>query len=114
MIQKKFTNLNQQTVVTSDRVNAAFHVDETLGASPFIVDFIDYSTATGSTSITSWEWDFNNDGTIDSNDPNPQWTYIDEQSYTVKLTVNDGVEQHTRILRKLYNCPRIYFRYSCC
>ena len=85
-------------LVSSDRVNAAYQVDETLGASPFIVDFTDYSTATNSTSITSWEWDFNNDGTIDSNDPNPQWSFNDEQSYTVKLTVSDGVTPHTRIL----------------
>ena len=82
----------------SDRVNAAFHTDETLGASPFVVDFTDYSTATSSTSIVSWEWDFNNDGTIDSNDPNPQWIYTNEQHYTVKLTVSDGIEQDTRII----------------
>jgi len=82
----------------SDRVNAAFSTDESLGASPFIVSFSDYSTATTTSNITSWEWDFNNDGTIDSNDPEPTWTFNDEQSYTVTLTVSDGINQHTRTL----------------
>jgi PKD repeat protein len=91
-----------QSVMTdleiSDRVNAAFRADESLGAAPFIVSFSDYSTATTTSNITSWEWDFNNDGTIDSNDPEPTWTFNDEQSYTVSLTVSDGTNQHTRTL----------------
>ena len=82
----------------SDRVNAAFEADETIGSSPFLVSFSDYSTATTTSTITSWEWDFNNDGTIDSNEPEPFWTFNDEQSYTVALTVSDGTNQHTRIL----------------
>ena len=82
----------------SDRVNAAFQVEENLGALPFTVTFQDYSTPTNSTSITSWEWDFNDDGIIDSNDPEPTWTFTDEQSYTVSLTVSDGITSHTRTL----------------
>lgn len=86
-----------ENIVSADRVNAAFQADETLGASPFTVNFTDFSIAATGNNITSWEWDFDNDGSIDSNDPNPSWTYVDEQSYTVKLTVSDGVTQHTRI-----------------
>jgi len=82
----------------SDRVNAAFQVDETMGAAPYTVTFQDYSTATSSSTLTSWEWDFNNDGTIDSNEPEPTWTFDDEQSYTVSLTVSDGTESNTRTL----------------
>ncbi len=82
----------------SDQVNAAFQVEENMGASPFSVTFQDYSTATSSTNITSWEWDFDNDGTIDSNEPEPTWTYSDEQTYTVSLTVSDGTESNTRTL----------------
>ena len=85
-------------LIPSNSVNAAFQVEENFGASPFIVDFSDFSTATSTTNIISWEWDFDNDGTIDSNDPEPTWTYNAEQSYTVKLTVSDGNEQHTRTL----------------
>jgi len=83
---------------TSDRVNAAFQVEENMGASPFTVTFQDYSTATSSTTLSSWEWDFDSDGTIDSNEPEPTWTFNDEQSYTVSLTVSDGTESNTRIL----------------
>lgn len=82
----------------SDRVNAAFQVEENMGASPFTVTFQDYSTATSSTILTSWAWDFDNDGTIDSNEPEPTWTYSDEQTYTVSLTVSDGTESNTRTL----------------
>ena len=82
----------------SDRVNAAFKVDETMGAPPYTVTFQDYSTATSTSTLTSWEWDFDNDGTIDSNEPEPTWTYEDEETYSVKLTVSDGTESHTRTL----------------
>ena len=99
-IQSDETNEVYQSAMAdlqpSDNVNAAFEVDENLGATPFVVDFIDLSTATSTSTIVSWEWDFNNDGTIDSNDPEPTWTFYDEQSYTVSLTVSDGTEQHTR------------------
>ena len=85
-------------IIYTDRVNAAFTADETLGASSLTVTFSDYSSATTSTSINTWEWDFNNDGTIDSYDQNPVWNFTDEQSYTVSLTVSDGVDQHTRVI----------------
>lgn len=82
----------------SDRVNAAFQVVENMGAAPYTVTFQDYSTATSTSTLTLWEWDFNDDGTIDSNEPEPTWTFEDEQSYTVSLTVSDGTESHTRTL----------------
>jgi len=85
-------------LITSNNVNAAFQVEVNFGAPPFTVEFEDFSTATSTTNIISWEWDFDNDGSIDSNDPDPTWTYSTEQSYTVKLTVDDGNEQHTRTL----------------
>jgi len=85
-------------LVASNNVNAAFQVEENLGASPFTVQFTDYSTATDTTNIISWQWDFDNDGTIDSQEPEPTWVFTSEQSYTVSLTVSDGNQQHTRTL----------------
>lgn len=85
-------------ITNSNDVNAAFNAAENLGIAPFEAQFNDFSTATDSTNIVSWAWDFNNDGVIDSNDPNPTWTYNNEQSYTVSLTVSDGVHQYTRTL----------------
>jgi PKD repeat protein len=85
-------------LMPSNRMNAAFQVEENLGASPLTVNFTDFSTATDTSNIISWEWDFDNDGTIDSQDPNPTWTYTTEQTYTVSLTVSDGMQQHTRTI----------------
>ncbi len=35
-------------------------------------------------------WDFQNDGTVDSTDPNPQFTYTANGVYTARLTVTDS------------------------
>jgi len=90
MYQSVMTN-----IVSVDRTTASFTADETIGASPFMVNFSDYSIASTGNNIVSWAWDFDNDGTIDSNDPNPSWTYTDEETYTVSLTVSDGTNQNT-------------------
>ncbi len=87
-----------EDVVFSNSINSAFQVEENVGAVPFELTFENFSTATDSTSLTSYEWDFDNDGTIDSQEPNPTFTYLSEGSYSVKLTVSDGINQHTRII----------------
>ncbi len=58
------------------------------GAAPLLVQFTDLSTNTP----TSWQWDFENDGIVDSIAQNPQWTYTNSGTYSVKLTVfnDDG------------------------
>jgi PKD repeat protein len=90
---------SEMTDVTfSNNINASFKSDETLGGLPLTVNFEDFSTPTDSTTITSWAWDFDNDGNIDSQDENPSWTYTTEGAYTVSLTVSDGVNQYTRTL----------------
>jgi cytochrome c len=38
----------------------------------------------------SYAWDFTNDGTVDSADPNPSYTYTSDGVYTAKLTVTDS------------------------
>ncbi len=50
--------------------------------------FTDNSTPTGT--ITSWSWDFNNDGVEDSNLQNPTYTFTTAGTYPVKLTVKSG------------------------
>jgi PKD repeat protein len=88
-----------QEIESSNNINAAFTASDNFGALPLVTSFIDYSTPTDSTSITSYKWDFNNDGVIDSEDPAPEWTYTDEGVYAVSLTVSDGVNQHVRIVQ---------------
>src|SRR5690606_22838795 len=61
---------------------ADFTADTTSGLAPLTVPFTNNSTGT----ITSYVWDFNNDGTTDSTDTNPTWTYTNTGTYTVNLT----------------------------
>jgi PKD repeat protein len=64
---------------------AAFTASPTSGTAPLAVAFTD----TSSGSPTSWAWDFQNDGTVDSTAQNPTFTYTTPNSYTVKLTVSN-------------------------
>ena len=50
---------------------------------------------TGGLNIESWQWDFNNDGTVDATIQNPTFTYTHPGSYTVKLTVSDGTNSYS-------------------
>lgn len=78
-------NATQQPV----NLSAEFTAHPLSGDVPLVVWFTDLSTAENTT-ITSWEWDFDDDGTIDSTDQNPSWTYTGDGTYTVSLTISDG------------------------
>jgi len=59
----------------------------TQASSPaYKIDFTDTSTG----SPTGWQWDFNNDGTVDSTAQNPSYTFSGVGSYPVTLTVTKG------------------------
>jgi PKD repeat protein len=62
---------------------ANFTANVTNGTEPLTVEFTDISTG----SPTSWQWDFNNDGTVDSTEKTPIYTYSTAGNYTVNLTV---------------------------
>jgi PKD repeat protein len=49
------------------------------------VQFTDTSTG----GPTSWEWDFQNDGSIDSTQQSPNFVYTSPGTYSVKLTVSN-------------------------
>ena len=70
---------------------AEFEVNLTYGTAPLTVTFTDKSTG----SITQWEWDFDNDGTVDSTQQQPTYTYNNPGWYTVKLTVTGPVGSDT-------------------
>ena len=70
-------------------ITADFMADVTNGEAPLTVHFNDLSISQPNP-ITSWQWDFNNDGVIDATSQNPTWTYSDFGIFTVKLTVSDG------------------------
>ncbi len=64
---------------------AAFACDVSDGQVPLIVQFTDASTG----NPTSWAWDFNNDGIVDSTDQNPIHTYTTAGTFTINLTVTN-------------------------
>jgi len=74
---------------------ARFSVTSTTGYVPFGVQFIDRSIG----QINSWQWDFDNDGIVDSTVRNPWYTYKDVGNYTVSLAVSgpDGKDTEVKI-----------------
>jgi PKD repeat protein len=67
------------------------------GEIPLTVQFYNYSIG----DINSYEWDFENDGVIDSYEKNPVYTYQDTGWYSVSLTVYDGMDTNS-FLREDY------------
>ena len=63
------------------------------GTAPLTVQFTDLSTG----SPTVWQWDFENDGTIDSSERNPPHIYQNPGTYSVFLRVTNAVGSDTEI-----------------
>jgi PKD repeat protein len=63
-----------------------FIADKNSGKAPLTVQFTDQSTNTP----TAWQWDFQNDGTVDSTAKNPTFKYTQDGTYSVKLTVTNA------------------------
>ena len=61
------------------------------GGAPLDVQFHNYSIG----DITSYKWDFEDDGIIDSYEENPLHTYIDTGYYSVRLTVYDDFDTNS-------------------
>jgi len=70
------------------------------GIVPLSVQFTDTSVGY---EITSWQWDFQNDGVIDSTEQNPTFTYYTTGQTTVRLVINNG--QASRVKPEYIN-PR--------
>ena len=81
------------SVIAQPQVYADFSAEQTSGYAPFPVNFTDLSTSLDS--VISWEWDFDTDGTIDSYEQNPSYTYTEAGTYTVSLTVSDNIATDT-------------------
>ena len=64
-----------------------FEAEPTTGTAPLTVQFTDLSSGGN---ILGWEWDFENDGIIDSYEQNPEYTYQDTGSYSVSLYIDFG------------------------
>jgi parallel beta-helix repeat protein len=73
---------------------AAFSAVTTSGTVPLTVQFTDASTGDG---ITSWAWDFENDGTVDSTDQSPSHIYDTAGTFTVNLTVMNAAGSDSEV-----------------
>jgi len=87
----EFAHVFEIAYTPASGLYAAFTADVTGGASPLAVNFSDQSFSSAPGGITSWAWDFDNNGSIDSTLPNPSHVYTACGTYTVALTVTDGV-----------------------
>jgi glucose/arabinose dehydrogenase/PKD repeat protein len=74
---------NQQPVVVAS-------VDKDSGPAPLTVAFSSAGSSDPEGQPLSFAWDFQSDGTVDSTEPNPSFTFTTAGSYDVKLTVSDG------------------------
>ena len=72
-------------------IEVDFSADQLTGSIPLEVQF----TNTSIGNIISWEWDFDNDGTIDNTEQNPLFTYLETGIYTVSLAATDGITSET-------------------
>ena len=72
---------------------ADFDSVPTSGTAPLTVQFTDDSQ----NGPTSWAWDFQNDGVIDSNLRNPRFTYSAPGAYSVRLVVTNGGGSHSLV-----------------
>ena len=89
-----------------------FITDKTIGGPPLEVHFTDISISDPAYPITSWQWDFDNDGTIDSYDQNPVWTYNEGGEFDVKLITSNGFKSDTLIMEGFYNRQFRYLVYE--
>jgi serine protease len=74
-----------------------FIADKTIGGVGLEVHFTDISLSALTYPVTSWQWDFNNDGNIDSYDQNPAWTYNDFGNHSVRLITSNGLKSDTLV-----------------
>jgi PKD repeat protein len=76
-----------------------FSSDVVNGVAPLEVNFMDETTGGA---VVSWSWDFDNDGTEDSNEQNPAYTFVDGGDYTVSLTVTNETGDDFTITKEAF------------
>ena len=74
------------------QLNVNFSVDKTSGCSPLTVSFTNKTTGASANAVYRWDLGNGNTSALAS----PSGIYIDEKSYTVTLTVQDGSQTASR------------------
>ena len=86
---KSLIKVSSTTAVVAD-----FNTNVTSGKAPLTVQFNDLSTG----SPTAWEWDFNSDGQVDSNEKNPVYQFKNTGAYTVTLRTGSSTNTKTNYI----------------
>src|SRR5690606_11112515 len=73
-----------------NQTGADFTADVTSDYAPLTVHFTELSKR-----ATSWAWDFDNNGTVDSTEQNPTYTYPTSGTYSVTLTVSSALSSNS-------------------
>ncbi|MCB0283602.1 MAG: VCBS repeat-containing protein [Calditrichaeota bacterium] len=70
------------------------------------IQFSDLTLTGENNPATSWQWDFENDGVIDSDIQSPEWTYDSAAVYSVRLVVSDGSHSEEKIFPNYISIQR--------
>jgi serine protease len=89
-----------------------FITDKKDGASHLQVHFTDISISDPAYPITSWQWDFDEDGNNDSYDQNPVWTYNESGAFDVKLITSNGLNSDTLVMEGFITVNNGYLVYE--
>jgi len=87
---------NVEEEIPAGYLSSNFSADVIEGEVSLTVNFTDLSLADPNQPITSWEWDFDNNGTIDATEQNPSFTYSDVETFSISLTVSNGINSETK------------------
>jgi len=82
---------------TTSAPTANFYAAVTEGLAPLSVQFTSTSMP-GASPITSWSWDLDGDGAVDSSVENPLHVYTSRGLYSVRLVVSDGAAADTLLM----------------
>ena len=74
-----------------DNLYADFSANVFSGNSPLTVQFSDLSVTNAPAGISTWAWDFQDDGIVDSTQQNPTFVYGTCGEFDVRLTVQDAL-----------------------
>ncbi|WP_028581432.1 glycoside hydrolase domain-containing protein [Desulfogranum japonicum] len=98
----EYTMLNYLNIEASGQSSgdpvAQFYTNARQGTAPCTLTFYDSSL----NSPISWQWDFDNNGTVDATSRNPSHTYSTPGSYTVRLRVTGANGGSDEVVRTNY------------
>ena len=84
-IVQKISNITVDQIINV--IELDFTVSKTSGTPPFRIDVT--SNKRGDYQAATYKWDFDHDGTMDSNDQNPTYIYKNPGIFTIKVTAMD-------------------------